>query len=134
MPEKGNARCINNCALKLLQEYRIITWRKSLLETAPSARPKALGAYERQINFTKELTEMLLNDKKLGKKLYWIIYSTYMTKRQPEGIEEILENISEKIGCIPRSSYFRLRGRALEILNNHLSELLMGDTQSYQYA
>jgi len=134
MQEEGSVKCINICALELLQEYRIITWRKSLLETAPSSKQKALGAYERQINFTKELTEVLFNDKKLGKKLYWVIYLTYMTKRQPEGIEEILENIPEKIGRIPRSSYFRLRGRALEILNNHLSELLMNDTQSYQYA
>ncbi|MCL2620167.1 MAG: hypothetical protein FWD97_04445 [Defluviitaleaceae bacterium] len=134
MQEKGNAKCINICALELLQEYRIITLRKSLRETVSSSKPKALGAYERQINFTKELIEVLLNNKKLGKKLYWIIYLTYMTKRQPEGIEEILENISEKIGRIPRSSYFRLRKRALEILDNHLSELSADDAQSYQYA
>lgn len=110
-------------AQKLLTEYRNTAWRKSLLEAVPSAKPKALDACEKRINFTQKLVEILRNDKRLGEKLYWVIYQTYLTTWQPGDIEEILENIAEKLGHIPRSSYFRLRGRAIEILDEHLSEL-----------
>jgi len=77
-------------AQALLLEYRPTKWRKSALEAVLGVGHKALHACVEQINLTKKLVELLRSDKLLGEKLYWIIYASYMTDREPGDIEEIL--------------------------------------------
>ena len=108
-------------AHKLLLEYRLMTCRKSALETVPGINNKALPAYRKQIHFTDELAAALKSDKRFGDKLYWIIYITYLSTRQLNDVEEILDDIACKYERIPRRTYFRLRKRAVEIMDNHLN-------------
>jgi len=109
-------------AHKLLLEYRPIVWRKSVLESAPGIGSNALQVCINQIKFTQELAEMLRNSN-LGAKLYWIIYASYMTVQQPCDVAEILSHIAEKYERIPRSTYFRLRERAIRMMDEHLEKV-----------
>ena len=110
-------------AQKLLLEYRPTIWRKSALEAVPDTGQKALQACIERMNFTQELVSLLQNDKLLGKKMYQIISATYMTERHLGSVDEILDHLAKNHECIPRRTYFRLRGRAISILDNHLEEL-----------
>ena len=112
-----------NKALELLVKYRPTLWRKATLEAVPRSKHKALPVYMEEISLTQKLVESLKEDKRLGEKLYWIIHSTYMTDKQPCDIDEILADIAVKYGCIPRRTYFRLKKRAVEILDNRLEEM-----------
>jgi len=110
-------------AQKLLLEYRPTVLRKTALETALGTACGNLIPCINQIRFTQQLTETLQSHKLLGEKLYWIIYFTYMTERQPSDIDEILSGIATKCGNIPRSSYYRLRLRAIAMLDSQLLEV-----------
>jgi len=97
----------NSEAQRLLFEYRPTVLRKTALETALGAGCEALSPCIARINFTQALAEKLQGHKRLGEKLYWIIYFTYLTDRQPCDIDAILSDLAKKCGNIPRSSYFR---------------------------
>ena len=116
-------------AQKLLLEYRPTVWRKSVLEAVPGTGHKALQACIEQMRLTQELVAVLRNDKLLGKKLYWIISATYMTERQLGSVDEILDHLAKNHEYIPRRTYFRLRGRAISILDSHLEGLAMENIQ-----
>jgi len=107
----------------LLSEYRPAVWRKSVLEAVPGIGESALAACTEQMRFTKELTQTLRTHKLLGEKLYWIVYASYLTDKQPGDIEDILSFIAEKHEPIPRRTYFRLRGRAIQMLDTRLDEM-----------
>ena len=109
-------------AQKLLLEYRPNLWRKSVLETVPEVGGNALQACVNQIQLTQRLAEMLRNNH-LGEKLYWIIYASYMTVRQPCDVVEILAVIAEKHERIARSTYFRLKERAIRIMDEQLKAI-----------
>ena len=110
-------------AQKLLQEYRPAIWRKSMLEAVPGIGQKALESCMEQMKFTQELAQTLRNNKLLGEKLYWIVYASYLTDKQPIDVDEILSEIAKNHGHIPRRSYFRLRGRAIQMLDERLEEM-----------
>ena len=84
----------------------------------------ALSAYRKQIDFTDELVAALKGSKRFGDTLYWIIFITYMSNRQPCDIAEILSDIAQKHEHVPRRTYFRLRSRAIAIMDNRLTELI----------
>ncbi|MCL2047433.1 MAG: hypothetical protein FWG87_01785 [Defluviitaleaceae bacterium] len=107
-------------AQKLLSEYRPTAWRKSALESAPALSHRALPACIEQLRLTQEIVERLRHNKRLGEKLYWVIYATYMTTQQSGNIYEILEHIAKNHEYIPRSTYFRLKGQAIGILDSYL--------------
>lgn len=117
-------------AQKLLNEYRPAIWRKSVLEAVPGIGNKALQACVEQMNFTQELAQTLRNNKLLGEKLYWIIYVSYLTDRQMGDIDEILDHIAQNHEHIPRSTYFRLRTRAINMMDARLDEMAALKTAS----
>jgi len=117
-------------AQKLLNEYRPAIWRKSVLEAVPGIGNKALQACVEQMNFTQELAQTLRNNKLLGEKLYWIIYTSYLTEKQMGDIDEILEHIAQNHEHIPRSTYFRLRTRAINMMDDRLDEMAALKTAS----
>jgi hypothetical protein len=104
-------------AQKLLLEYRPTVWRKAALESTTVIGNNALQACEDQIRFTHEIVNALRSNKLLGEKLYWIIYISYMTDREPHNIEEILSGIAQKHEYIPRRTYFRLKSRAIKMMD-----------------
>ena len=110
-------------ALKLLAEYRSVLWRKSALETVPGSKRKALSFCLEQISLTQELAEALKSDNRLGEKLYRIIHATFMTGKQPGNVDEILDGITGNYEHIPRRTYFRLKKRAIEIMDARLKEI-----------
>jgi hypothetical protein len=120
-------KCIEQSkALKLLTEYRPVLWRKTVLEAVSgdkNKKNKALYACLEQIALTQELVQALKTNKRLGEKLYWVIYVTFMTDKQPGDVEEMLACVDENYGYISRRTYFRLRKRAIEIINAHLEEM-----------
>jgi hypothetical protein len=103
-------------------------WRKSVLETVPGIGHKALQACLERIHATHELVLMLRRNNRLGEKLYWIIYVSYMTDRQPGDVVEILDELAQKHGRIPRSTYFRLRERAIKLLDVYIEEMIEANT------
>ena len=112
-------------AQQLLFEYRPMIWRKSALETiSSSSGQQVLQNCVEQIRFTQMLVEMLRSHNLLGEKLYQIIYASYMTERQPYDIEEILSNITKEYEYIPRSTYFRLKGRAIKMMDDSLKNMM----------
>jgi hypothetical protein len=110
-------------AQQLLLAYRPAMWRKSALDAVLGTGHTALQSCTEQIQLTQELTETLRNNKLLGEKLYQIIYASYMTDRQPGDVDEILSDIVKKHGYISRRTYFRLRGRALKMMDDRLREM-----------
>jgi hypothetical protein len=121
MPMSSRQSNIN--AEKLLLEYRHILWRIKALESVVGVESEALKRSKEQARFTQELVGLLRDNKLLGEKLHRIIYATYMTLREPSGIDEILSNIKQDYEEIPRRTYFRLRARALEMLDGYLKSL-----------
>ena len=117
-------------AQKLLLEYRPIVWRKSVLETVPEISREALRACEEQISFTQALVDVLRNNGPTGEKLYRVIYATYMTDRQLGDVDEILDHIANSHEPLPRRTYFRLKGLAIGILDNHLEGMSKGSITS----
>ena len=110
-------------AQKLLLEYRSTVWRKNLLEKIPGIGETALQACLEQIRFTRELVLSLRNNKLLGEKFYWIINASYLSDRQPGDVNEILSNIAEQYEYIPRRTFFRLRTKAIERLDNQMKSV-----------
>jgi len=111
---------LNSEAEKILHEYRPTMWRKTVLENVLGIDSKEFISCLKKLNFVEDLAETLHSHKLLGKKLYWIIHFTYMTENVPCNKEEIFINIANKCGHIPRSSYFRLKARAIDLLDNQL--------------
>ena len=111
-------------AQKLLLDYRPNIWRKSTLESVPGISPEALHACKEKISFMHALVEFLRNIKPAGEKLYWIIYATYMTEKQLGDIDEILDYIAQNHEPLPRRTYFRLKGLAIDMLDNHLEGMM----------
>ena len=111
-----------NRVQKLLLEYRPTTWREAVLETMPGISAKALQACKEQMQHTHELVQSLRRNKRLGEKLYWIIYASYLTEQQPANVEKILSDIAAMYKYIPRRTYFRLKGRAINMMNDFLNE------------
>jgi len=118
-------KSLQSKAQVLLLEYRAATWRKSALESISKSGSKTLQSSIEQIRFTNELVETLRCNKLLGEKLYRIIYASYMTEKQPSSVEEILAAIAKMHEYIPRRTYFRLKKRALEMLDVQLKEIAM---------
>ena len=116
-------------AEKLLLEYRPNLWRKSLLETVPEISQEALRACEEQISFTQALVDILRNSGSTGEKQYQVIHAAYMTGRQLGDVDEILDYIAENHEPLPRRTYFRLKGLAIDMLDNHLEGLLKEGTK-----
>ena len=114
---------VQSKACMLLLEYRPAIWRKSALETVPGIGQESLQVCMEQMRFTQELAQTLRNNKLLGEKLYWIIYASYLTARQPGDVDEILSEIAMKHEHIPRSTYFRLRERAIKMMDDRLNEM-----------
>ena len=112
-------------AQKLLLEYRPTIWRKALLETIPGTGDKAMLACAEQIRLTQELAQSLRqwSNKQLGEKLYWIIYASYLTEQQPANVEKTLADIAAMYKHIPRRTFFRLKGRAISMMNDILKEM-----------
>jgi D-serine deaminase-like pyridoxal phosphate-dependent protein len=120
-------------AEQLLLAYRLTVWRKSALESVPGTKQDTLADCAEQMRFTEELVETLRDGNPLGEKLYRIIHITYMTKRQPADTNEILSELNKNHKRIPRSTYFRLRGCAIDLLAQRLEEkerLNRGRTQT----
>jgi hypothetical protein len=113
-----------NNAQKMLHEYRPLLWRKVALEAVPKTRCKELKACIEQMCLIQTLIDVVRSEKLLGEKLYWIIYVSYMTEKQPSDVDEILSVIAQKYKHIPRRTYFRLKGRAIKIMDNLLKEQL----------
>ena len=111
-----------SAALKLLTEYRPALWRKSAFEAVPGSKSKAHLVCLEQIRLTQELAEALKADERLGEKLYRIIHVTYMTDKQPGDVDEILDDIAGRYGRVPRRTYFRLKKRAIEIMDARMEE------------
>ena len=113
-------------AQKLLNEYRHAIWRKEALEAVPGVGCEAVESCVEQICRTHELVAVLQGNKLLGEKLYWIIFASYLTDRQPGDVEEILSDIARLYKSIPRRTYFRLKTHAMKIMDDHL---LMGEAE-----
>ena len=107
-------------AKKLLLEYRPTLWRKMAIEATVGTKGEDFQSCVKNIEFVKEAVQKLRNHRLLGDKLYWIIYITYMTEKQPKENAEILLSVAEKCGVIPRSSYFRLRNQAIDMIDREL--------------
>ena len=108
---------------KLLSEYRHAIWRKAALEAVPGVGQKALEPCIEQICLTHELVATLQSNRRVGEKLYWIIFASYLTDRQPCDVEEILSDIARLYEAIPRRTYFRLKARAIEIMDDRLCKM-----------
>jgi len=111
-------------AQRLLHEYRPTIWRKSLLETVAVGGDNTLQACDNQLRFTQELVRLLRNSKFSGEKLHWIVFASYMTEQQMGDTEEILSYIAHHYEPIPRRTFFRLRGRAIQMLDEMLNEMI----------
>lgn len=110
-------------ARKLLLGYRPTKLRRVALKTVMGDGGDVLDVCEKQLNLVNELMEILRGHKLFGDKLYWVIFCTYMTERQPHDTGEILTDIESNCEYIPRSSYFRYRARAIKMLDDHLMKL-----------
>jgi len=110
-------------SVKLLTEYRAVLWQKSAFEAVSGNESKFLLDCLERINQTQKIVECLKNHKRLGDKMYWIIYATFMTEKQPIDMYEILSIIADKYEAIPRRTYFRLKKCALEMLDAQLSDV-----------
>ncbi|MCL2188678.1 MAG: hypothetical protein FWC16_04760 [Defluviitaleaceae bacterium] len=109
--------------LALLSGYRHAIWRKAALEAVPGVGQKALEPCIEQICLTHELVATLQTSKRVGEKLYWIIFASYLTDRQPCDVDEILSDIARLYQSIPRRTYFRLKARAIEIMDECLCKM-----------
>jgi hypothetical protein len=108
-------------AYKLLRDYRIIVWRKSAFESVQGTTgSKALHDCNERIRLTNELVEELRNGRHKGEELYWTIFITFLAERQPCDVNEILSDIATNHETISRSAYYRLKERAINLLNKYL--------------
>jgi hypothetical protein len=121
---------VNSRAKKLLCDYRHTAWRKATLEAVPGVALDALHDCTKRMRLTQTLVEALLSNKLVGEKLYWVIFITYLTERQPGGVDEILDRIAQNHEPIPRRTYFRLKKRAIGFLDNRLEEMSREGTVS----
>ena len=113
----------HHSAQQLLLAYKPTTWLQAALKTVPGVSPQALQDCAEQISFTHQLVHSLRSNKRLGDKLYWVIFTTYMTDHRTESVNDILAHIAKIHTPIPRSTYFRLRNRAVSILNVNIDHI-----------
>ena len=71
-----------------------------------------------------------LKSSKDGDCAYWVIYCSFMDGSQPSGLDDILGRIEESCACVDRSTYYRVRSKALDELDKIMSISFLGKNQS----
>ena len=85
-----------------------------------------LGNCNQLLKAIQTLVESLRKTPRIGEKMYWIIYCTYLSDLDPaqDGIEAILKDIAQQFEYIPRTTYFRLKDKAITELERKLVFLM----------
>ena len=63
----------------------------------------------------KSSIELLRNKHKYGETYYWVLYYTFLSPKQHENVEEIIDKLSLHMKKISRKTYYRKRQEAIEI-------------------
>ena len=64
--------------------------------------------------------ELLRSKHKFGEIYYWVLYYTYISPQQLEGIQDILEKLKPHMKNNSYRSYYRRRNEAIEALSSVL--------------
>ena len=85
-----------------------------------------LGNCNKQLKVIQTLLESLRKTPKIGDKMYWIIYCTYLCDLDPDqdGIDAILMEIANQYEAISRATYFRLRDKAIAEIKRNIDFLI----------
>jgi len=80
----------------------------------------------KQLKFLQTLLESLRKTPRIGEKMYWIIYCTYLCDLDPaqDGIDAILMEIANQYEVISRTTYFRLRYKAIAEIKKNIDFLI----------
>ena len=68
----------------------------------------------------EDSVDLLRQRHKYGEAYYWVLYYTYLTPQQLDGIADIIEQLRPHIRDISRRTYFNKRQDAVEALSSIL--------------
>ncbi|MCL2572902.1 MAG: hypothetical protein FWE11_10950 [Defluviitaleaceae bacterium] len=116
------ALCKNHCrppiAEGIISNYRYMLWRKIA----------KLEKSDAKLKFIESLTKTLFeyNNKDMGQKMYAVIHHTYMTKKEPADLKEILARLSKAGTQVSQPAYYRIKSKALGLLDERLAIIAAG--------
>jgi len=85
-----------------------------------------LNNCNKRLKVVQNLVESLKKTPRIGKKMYWIIYCTYLSDLDlsQDGVDAILMEIARQYKPIPRTTYFRLKDKAIAELERKIDFLI----------
>ena len=114
-----NGSCLQKTK-RLLMNYRMMLHMSMMKGTCDNRRLLMLI-----INAMEELKKVSLLSSK-HEKMYWILFYTYLTPREPMSMDEVIEMINKLHGAMSRDSYYRLKRLAIRMLSGLIFRQIPG--------
>ncbi len=83
-------------------------------------RARSIERSNKMVRLVREAVDLLRQRHKYGEAYYWVLYYTYLTPQQLDGIADIIEQLRPHIRDISRRTYFNKRQDAVEALSSIL--------------
>ncbi len=83
-------------------------------------RAKSIERSNRMLKLLDSSVDLLRNNHKYGEQYYWILYYTFLSPQELNGINEIIEALRTHISNISYRTYYRKRHAAIEALSTIL--------------
>lgn len=105
-----------------LEEFLNLSYEAGLdfVESDVASHIKSIEKSRRMLRIIDSAVSLLREKHKYGEVYYWVLYYTYLSPQEMGSINEIMDKLSSYINGISRTSYFRKRNEAVEILGRLL--------------
>lgn len=109
-----------------LEEFLDMTYKAGMdiSESDVSSRIESMNKSRNMLKMIDKAVELLRMKHQEGEEFYWILYLSYLSSKKLNCVEDILDEMEKERVFISRSSFYRLRNRAI----TQLGWLLWGYT------
>ena len=91
-----------------------------LVGTRLENHARCIDRSNQMLTLVNRAVELLRTRHKNGETYYWLLYYTYLSPQQLQNTEEIIEQLRPHIRDISRTSYYRKREKAVDVLSSIL--------------
>lgn len=93
-----------------------------LLASDVAARIRSINKSRNMLRIIDSAVALLREKYRNGEECYWVLYYTYLSSQEIEGVDEIVEKLSEMFRDFSRSTYYRRKNESIR----RMGDLLWG--------